>query len=100
MDFISAYEAKFGAGTYNQFAANIWGGNLILDKAIPIALKSAKPGTREFRLAIKQALETMGEVVVPQGVLNYSATDHYGFDGRARFVLIAQSGSWKAVTAD
>lgn len=59
MDFISAYEAKFGAGTYNQFAANIWGGKLILDKAIPIALKSAKPGTREFRRAIKQALETM-----------------------------------------
>ena len=97
LDFIQAYEAKFGAGTYNQFAANIWGAKLLLDKAIPIALKTAKPGTREFRLALKQALETMGEVVVPQGVLRYSATDHFGYDGRARFLLVAQAGAWRAV---
>ena len=81
----------------NQFAANIWGAKLLLDKAIPMALKTAKPGTREFRLAIKQALETMGEVVVPQGVLRYSATDHFGYDERARFVLTAQGGVWRAV---
>jgi branched-chain amino acid transport system substrate-binding protein len=97
LEFIQMYETKFGAGTYNQFAANIWGAKLLLDKAIPIALKSAKPGTREFRLAIKQALETMGEVVVPQGVLRYSATDHFGYDERARFVLSAQGGAWRAV---
>ncbi|HSW07941.1 ABC transporter substrate-binding protein [Aquabacterium sp.] len=96
LDFIRQYEAKFGAGSYNQFAANIWGAKLLLDKAIPLALKSAKPGTREFRLALKQALETMGEVVVPQGVLRYSATDHFGYDERARFVLSAQGGSWRA----
>ncbi len=97
LEFIQTYEAKFGAGSYNQFAANIWGAKLLLDKAIPLALKTAKPGTREFRLAIKQALETMGEVVVPQGVLRYSATDHFGFDERARFVLSAQGGAWRAV---
>jgi len=90
LDFIEMYEAKFGAGTYNQFAANIWGAKLLLEKAIPIALKSAKPGTREFRLAIKQALDTMGEVVVPQGVLRYTPTDHLGYDDRARFMLLAQ----------
>jgi len=97
LDFIQLYESKFGAGSYNQFAANIWGAKLLLDKAIPIALKAAKPGTREFRLAIKQALETMGEVVVPQGVLRYTATDHFGYDERARFVLSAQGGHWRAV---
>ncbi|MFT3956346.1 MAG: ABC transporter substrate-binding protein [Piscinibacter sp.] len=97
LEFIQLYEAKFGAGSYNQFAANIWGARLLLDKAIPIALKSAKPGTREFRLALKQALETMGEVVVPQGVLKYSATDHFGYDARARFVLSAQDGHWRAL---
>ena len=67
LEFIQLYEAKYGVGSYNQFAANIWGAKLLLDKAIPMALKQAKPGTREFRLALKQALETMGEVVVPQG---------------------------------
>jgi branched-chain amino acid transport system substrate-binding protein len=96
LEFIQIYETKYGAGSYNQFAANIWGAKLLLDKAIPLALKQAKPGTREFRLALKQALETMGEVVVPQGVLRYSAKDHYGYDGRARFVLTAKDGNWRA----
>ena len=40
--------------------------------------------------------ETVGEVVVPQGVLRYSAKDHYGYDARARFVLTAKDGTWRA----
>ena len=96
LDFIALYEAQYGAGTYNQFAANIWGARLLLDKAIPAALKKAKPGTPEFRLALKEAFETVGEIAVPQGVLRYTAKDHFGFDARARFALQAQSGAWRA----
>ncbi|MGQ3113877.1 MAG: hypothetical protein ACT6RD_15440, partial [Brevundimonas sp.] len=96
LDFVKLYEAKFGAGSYNQFAANIWGAKLLLDKAIPVALKQAKPGTVEFRQALKKAIENTGEVVVPQGVLKYSAADHYGYDHRARFVLKARNGVWVA----
>lgn len=96
LDFIAQYEARFGAGSYNQFAANVWGAKLLLDKAVPLALKRAKPGTKEFRVALKEALETMGEVVVPQGVLRYSATDHFGFDDRARFLLSVQNGQWRS----
>ena len=94
--FISQYEQRFGPGSYNQFAANVWGARLLLDKAVPLALKRARPGSKAFRLALKDALETMGEVVVPQGVLRYSATDHFGFDARARFVLSVQGGQWRA----
>ena len=94
--FITQYEQRFGPGSYNQFAANVWGARLLLDKAVPLALKRARPGTPAFRLALKDALETMGEVVVPQGVLRYSATDHFGFDARARFVLSVQGGQWRA----
>ncbi|HWH82122.1 MAG TPA: ABC transporter substrate-binding protein [Burkholderiaceae bacterium] len=96
LDFIAQYESRFGSGTYNQFAANVWGAKLLLDKAVPLALKRAKPGTPEFRLALKDALETMGEVVVPQGVLRYSATDHFGFDHRARFLLSVQNSQWRS----
>jgi len=96
LDFIAQYEQRFGAGSYNQFAANVWGAKLLLDKALPLALKRARPGTREFRLALKETLETMGEVVVPQGVLRYSANDHFGYDARARFVLSVQGGQWRA----
>lgn len=95
MDFIALYEGKFGAGTYNQFAANIWGGKLLLEKAIPVALKKAKPGTVEFRMALREAIENVGEVVVPQGVLKYTPKDHYGYDSRARFLLTVKDGVWK-----
>lgn len=97
-DFIALYESRFGAGSYNQFAANVWGAKLLLDKAVPLALKRARPGTREFRVALKESLETMGEVVVPQGVLRYTAADHFGFDHRARFVLSVQNGQWRSAS--
>lgn len=94
-DFIALYEGKFGAGTYNQFAANVWGGKLLLEKAIPVALKKGRPGTTEFRTALREAIESVGEVVVPQGVLRYTAKDHYGFDSRARFLLTVKDGVWR-----
>ncbi|MEO8022710.1 ABC transporter substrate-binding protein [Polaromonas sp.] len=97
MEFIALYEGKFGAGSYNQFAANVWGGKLLLEKAILIALKKARPGTPEFRLALRDAIENVGEVVVPQGVLKYTEKDHFGFDGRARFLLAVKNGVWKRV---
>ena len=96
-DFVKLYESRFGAGSYNQFAANVWCAKLLLDKAIPLAVKKARPGTPEFRAALRDALETMGETAVPQGVLRYSPKDHYGYDARARFVLQVQGGAWQAV---
>jgi branched-chain amino acid transport system substrate-binding protein len=97
LEFVQAYEAKYGVGTYNQFAANIWGGWLLLERALPMALKKAKPGTPEFRAALRDALESTHELVVPQGVVNYTATDHFGFDARGRFMLQVKNGAWKAV---
>ena len=98
-DFQQRYDAKFGAGTYNQFAANVWCAKVLLERAVPLALKKAKPGTPEFRAALREAFETVGEVPVPQGVLRYSAKDHFGYDDRARLVLSVQNGRWRAAPA-
>ena len=57
----------------------------------------AKTGTPEFRVALKEALETMGEVVVPQGVLRYTAKDHFGLGDNSRMMLTIQNGNWKAL---
>jgi branched-chain amino acid transport system substrate-binding protein len=98
-DFMQRYEAKFGAGSYNQFAANVWVAKLLLEKAVPMALKRAKPGSLEFRTALREALESGGEVIVPQGVLKYSPQDHFGYDERARQALVVQGGRWRAAPA-
>jgi len=93
--FVQQYEKMYGPGTRNQFAAHMNDGLLVLQRAVPVALKKAKPGTKEFRAALKDAIETAGPIVVTQGVYNYSATDHFGFGAQARVMLRVENGGWK-----
>src|SRR2546430_15851308 len=51
-----AYEAKYGVNSRSQFAGHSYDAFLVLERVIPVALKKAKPGTVEFRDAIRQAL--------------------------------------------
>ncbi|MBI2307125.1 MAG: ABC transporter substrate-binding protein [Rhodocyclales bacterium] len=95
--YIKAYEAKYGAGTTSTFGANTFDAGLLLTKAVPVALKKAKPGTPEFRAALRDALETTKEVTGAQGVFNMSAADHNGMDGRARVMMTVKGGRWTLV---
>lgn len=92
--YIKAYEGKFGAGTMSTFGANTWDAGILLQKAIPVALKAAKPGSVEFRVALRDALEQSKEVVGAQGVFNMSAQDHNGMDRRARVMMTVKGGKW------
>ncbi|MNN77035.1 hypothetical protein D3C81_1934660 [compost metagenome] len=67
----------------------------MLERIVPVALKSARPGTPAFRQALRHALETERDIVVSHGVLNYSGQDHYGFDQRGRVMLTIDNGNWK-----
>lgn len=84
IDFVKRYETVYGPGSATQFACDAWGAWLVLAEALPKALKVAQPGTPEFRKALRDALESTTNLTVPQGVLNISASDHQGFDQRAR----------------
>ena len=95
--YIKAYETKYGAGTMSTFGANTYDAGLLLQKAIPAALKKAKPGTPEFREALRDALEQSKEVVGAQGVFNMSAQDHNGMDKRARVMMAVKDGKWVLV---
>ena len=71
----------------------------MLDKAVPVALKSgAKPGTKEFRAALRNALENTKEVVGVHGVFNMSATEHNGLDNRGRTMFMIKDGKWALAT--
>jgi branched-chain amino acid transport system substrate-binding protein len=90
-DYIGKYEQKFG--TRSTFGGHAWDAYLLLDQAIPIALKKAKPGTREFRAALRDALEN-GNVVATHGVFVMSGSDHNGLDNRARVMVRIENGKW------
>jgi branched-chain amino acid transport system substrate-binding protein len=84
MDFTQRYEAAYGEGTVTQFAADAWGAWMLIANAVPQALKTAKPGTVEFRTVLRAALENTRELTVPQGIINMNARDHVGLDQRSR----------------
>ncbi|HEX9812395.1 MAG TPA: ABC transporter substrate-binding protein [Burkholderiales bacterium] len=91
------YEAKYGAGSVSSFGGHMYDACLVLQAAVPTALKKAKPGTAEFRAALRDAIEATRDIVGTHGVFNYTAKDHYGHDQRARVLIIADNGDWKLI---
>ena len=97
LEFTKAYEATYGAGSRNAFAAYSYDAYLRLAQAVPAALKKAKPGTPEFRAALREALENSKEVVGTHAVYNTTSADHNGVDKRSRVLVEAVNGEWKLV---
>src|SRR3981189_3376259 len=85
-------EAKYGPSSRSQFAGHSYDAFKILERVVPVALKTAKPGTPEFREAIRQALMTEKELAASQGVYNFTEKDRYGLDDRARIILTVKDG--------
>ncbi len=95
LEYIKAYEGAHGAGSHSTFGAHAWDAGLLLQRAIPEALKKAKPGTAEFRSALRDALENVKELAATHGVFSYSASDHKGLDGRSVVMVVIENGAWK-----
>ena len=95
LDYVKRYEAVYGAGSVSAFGSYTWDAWLELNQAIPLALKKAKPGTREFRVALREALEGLHDLHVSNGVVNMSKNDHLGLDQRARVIVKVVDNKWK-----
>ena len=92
--YMNAYEKQFGTRPAT-FGANTYDAGLLLQRAIPVAIKVAKPGTEAFRVALRDALEQQKDVVGCQGVFNISATNHNGMDERARVLIVVKDGKFR-----
>lgn len=95
LDYVQKYEKIYGPGSRNQFAAHGYDLGLLLEKIIPIALKTAKPGTPEFRVALRNAMENLGRTVLSQGVVNYTKDNHWGFTIETGVMLKVVNGDWQ-----
>jgi branched-chain amino acid transport system substrate-binding protein len=93
--YIATYEKAHGAGSISTFGGHMWDAGQLVVAALPVALKTgAKPGTPEFRAAMRDALENVKNLAASQGVFNMSPTDHAGFDQRARVMVKVEGGKW------
>ena len=93
--YVHAYEAKYGKGSVSTFGGHAWDAGHLLARAIPVALKKAKPGTPEFRAALRDALEQVKEMPGAHGIFTMSPTDHLGLDQRAVVMVTIKNGAWK-----
>ena len=92
--YIGAYQKQFGQKPAT-FGANTYDAGLIVQRAIPAALKAAKPGTEAFRSALRDAIEQEHDVVGCQGVFTMSPTNHNGMDERARVMVTVKDGRFR-----
>ncbi len=85
----------YGVGTASALGAYAFDAGLLLSAALTTAAKTAKPGTVEFRSALRDALERVDGLVTTTGVVTMSSTDHVGLDERARLMAVIKDGQWK-----
>lgn len=95
LDFVQKYEKAYGPGSRNQFAGHSYDALVVLEKTIPVALKKAKPGTKEFRAALRDAIETMGRTNFAHGIMNWTKDDHWGYTNETGVIVKVVNGDWK-----
>jgi len=91
--YIADYEKLYGSKPAT-FGANVYDAGLLLQRAVPLAAQKGKPGTEEFRSALRDALESTRDLVGTQGVYNMTLEDHSGFDKRGRELMTLKNGKW------
>jgi branched-chain amino acid transport system substrate-binding protein len=97
LEFLKLYEAKYGAGSRSQYAGHVWDAVKVLEVAIPVAMKKGKPGTPQFREALRNAMENVKNVTGVQAVYNMTPADHSGIDQRGMVMVKVENGTWKLV---
>jgi branched-chain amino acid transport system substrate-binding protein len=93
-EFVSSYERVNGQKP-NIFAAHLWDAIALVKRAAPNALKAAKPGTPEFRAALRDELERGKDVYLNNGQSTMSPIDHNGYDERSAFLIKVEGGKFR-----
>jgi branched-chain amino acid transport system substrate-binding protein len=95
LEYVTKYEAAYGKGSVSSFGGHAWDAGLLLQNAVPQALKKGKPGTVEFRRGLREALEATKNLPGAHGIFNMTPNDHQGFDQRARVMVTIENNTWK-----
>ena len=92
----AAYEKANGAPPTDGFAPNGFDGYLVfLDAAKRALATGVKPGTPEFKEALRKALFTTKEMVGSQAIYNFTPASSLGSDERGVVLVKLQGGKWK-----
>jgi len=87
-----AYEAKFGAGTINQFSGHATDVGEDLKRVVPIASKTQARHPGIARRCSRRS-RAKKEIPASHGVYNFTPTDHFGPDNRGRVLLTSRTAT-------
>ena len=95
LDYIKLLRGAARArASVSAFGSYAWDAGMLLNRAVPIALKAGAPGTPEFRRALRDALEGTKNFADTNGLVNMTPNDHIGLDQRARVMVEIRDGKW------
>ncbi len=98
LTFLQKFEAANKEKSADAFAAYAYDAMLILENAAGRALaKGIKPGTPEFRTALRDAMVTTTEVVGTHAIYTFKPGERYGTDERSRVMVRLEKGAWKLI---
>jgi branched-chain amino acid transport system substrate-binding protein len=93
LEFAKMYDTKYGTRSF--FGSLSWNALKIIESAVPKALKVAKPGTEQFRVALRDAIESTRGLKGAGAVFTMSKADHTGINELGMCVLKVENGTWK-----
>ncbi|MBV9079442.1 MAG: ABC transporter substrate-binding protein, partial [Methylobacteriaceae bacterium] len=94
--FVDAYRGVHGQPP-SIFGAHLSDAMQLVVRAAPEAMKAGKPGTPEFRAALRDGIERLREVYLNNGLATMSPTDHNGYDERSAFIIKVEDGKFRLV---
>ena len=95
LDFRAVYQKTNGVPTTDGFSAYSFDAWLIFTSAAERAIKTAKPGTPEFRTALRDAILSTKELPGVHAVYNFKPGAVTGVDERSLVVVRLTNGEWK-----
>lgn len=94
LGFTQKFDEAFGQGSTSAFSGYAWDAVMILEAAVPEALKTAKPGSPEFRTALRDAIEGLNGVATTAGPVTMTAEDHNGYAPDAPIMITVKDGKF------
>jgi branched-chain amino acid transport system substrate-binding protein len=98
LEYRQAYEKankEPASGAFGPYAFDGW--LVLLDSAKRALATGAKPGTPEFRAALRDAITTASNVVGTHAVYNFHPGKNSGVDKRAMVLVKLVGGKWELV---
>ena len=97
LDFLRKYDAQYGPGSANAFAGYGYDSVRVFADAAARALKHAKPGTPDFRRALRDEILQVKDLVGVHGIYTFTKGNSFGVDERASELVKVEKGEWKLV---